>query len=95
MEESEQDFFKDRGAADYELMLRFMYKHKISVTYLPEVLIKMRIGGQSNRSFANRIKAHLEDVEAWKINNLKLYPWTTLLKPIRKINQYFMKYNGK
>ena len=83
------------GASDYELMLRFMYKHKISVTYLPEVLVKMRIGGQSNRSFANRIKAHLEDVEAWRINKLKQYPWTTLLKPIRKIHQYFMKYNGK
>lgn len=32
-------------AADYELMLRFLYKHEISTTYIPKVLVKMRTGG--------------------------------------------------
>ena len=34
-------------AADYELMLRLLYKHEISVTYIPRVLVKMRMGGIS------------------------------------------------
>jgi glycosyltransferase len=33
-----------RIAADYELMLRFLERHRISTYYIPEVLIKMRIG---------------------------------------------------
>ena len=35
-------------ASDYELMLRFLHKYKISTYYIPEVLIKMRLGGASN-----------------------------------------------
>lgn len=36
-------------AADYELMLRFIEKNKITTHYIPEVLVKMRTGGKSNR----------------------------------------------
>jgi glycosyltransferase involved in cell wall biosynthesis len=79
------------GAADYELMLRFMYKNKIIVKYIPSILIKMSIGGQSNRNLNNRLRAHLEDREAWRINKLRSYPWTVFLKPIRKVFQYFVK----
>jgi GT2 family glycosyltransferase len=32
-------------AADYELILRFLYKQEISTAYIPEVLVKMRAGG--------------------------------------------------
>ncbi len=42
-------------ASDYELMLRFLHKYKISTCYIPEVLIKMRLGGASNRSLKNLI----------------------------------------
>jgi glycosyltransferase len=76
------------SAADYELMLRFIHKHKITIEYLPRVIIKMRIGGKSNRSFKNRIKANLEDRKAWKINALKPYFFTLFLKPFRKLKQF-------
>lgn len=79
------------GAADYELMLRFMYKHLIKVTYLPEIMVKMRLGGQSNRSLSNRLRAHLEDKEAWRINKIKPYFFTIFFKPLRKIGQYIIK----
>lgn len=75
-------------AADYELMLRFLVRHKISTTYIPEVLVKMRSGGISNRSLLHRFRANQMDLKAWDINGLKPYPWTTLLKPLRKIFQY-------
>lgn len=81
---------KLRSAADYELMLRFILKHKISLKYIPKVLVKMRTGGQSNRSLRNRIKAHLEDRIAWRINRLTPKWYTLLLKPIQKIPQYFL-----
>lgn len=79
------------SVADYELMLRFLVKHRITTEYIPEVLIKMRVGGTSNASFANRLKANRMDRRAWEVNELTSYPWTLWLKPIRKIPQYFLK----
>ena len=37
-------------AADFEILARFFYKHKITFYYLPEVIVKMRTGGVSTRS---------------------------------------------
>ncbi len=78
-----------RTSADYELMLRFLYKHEVSVSYLAEVMVKMKVGGQSNASLKNRIKANQEDRMAWKLNGLKPLPFTSVLKPLRKITQFF------
>ncbi|MGP1579432.1 MAG: glycosyltransferase family 2 protein [Wolinella sp.] len=78
-------------AADYELMLRLLYRHKIKVDYLPKVIVKMQLGGESNRSLGNIIRANLESARAWKKNNLT-FPWIGFwLKPLRKIGQFFRK----
>lgn len=79
------------SAADYELMLRFIHKHKIKLAYLPEFIIKMRVGGKSNVSLKNRIRANNEDRKAWKINGLKPRFYTLYAKPLRKIIQLFKK----
>ena len=81
-----------KTSADYELILRFLLKHNINVSYIPDVLIKMKTGGQSNRSIKNRIKANIEDKRAWNVNNLKMPFYTRYLKPLLKINQYLKKY---
>jgi glycosyltransferase len=78
------------SAADYELMLRFLLKYRITAAYIPEVLVKMRTGGTSNVSLRNRLRANLMDRMAWKINGIKPYPWTLYLKPLRKIGQFFI-----
>ena len=36
-------------AADFELLARFFWRHRISFSYIPKVLIKMRAGGISTR----------------------------------------------
>jgi glycosyltransferase involved in cell wall biosynthesis len=82
-----------KSAADYELMLRFLYKEKVSVCYLPRVLVKMRAGGMSNASMRNRINANIEDREAWRVNRIRPYFYTTWLKPLRKLTQYLPKSN--
>jgi glycosyltransferase involved in cell wall biosynthesis len=79
-----------RSSADYELMLRMGLVHKISMQYLPKVMVKMRMGGQSNRSFRNRILAHLEDKKAWEIHNLKPRYYTLWFKPLLKVKQYWI-----
>ncbi|MGZ3863180.1 MAG: glycosyltransferase family 2 protein [Bacteroidia bacterium] len=77
-----------RSAADYELMLRFIHKNKIKLGYLPEFIVKMRTGGQSNASVKNRVKANKEDRKAWDLNGIKPYFFTLTLKPLRKIFQF-------
>jgi glycosyltransferase involved in cell wall biosynthesis len=78
-----------RTAADYELMLRFIHLHKIKIAYLHEVLVKMRVGGMSNLTLANRIKANREDKKAWLVNGLKPGMFTLVRKPLSKVVQYF------
>ncbi|HTF30715.1 MAG TPA: glycosyltransferase family 2 protein [Flavitalea sp.] len=80
-----------RSAADYEMMLRILLKHQFKAHYIPEVLVKMRTGGVSNASFRNRLKANREDREAWRLNGLRPYFFTTYLKPVRKIFQFINK----
>jgi glycosyltransferase involved in cell wall biosynthesis len=80
------------SAADYELMLRLLLKYKISTFYIPLTLVKMRVGGVSNASIRNRIRANLMDRRAWEVNGLKPYPWTLWMKPLRKLGQYSAKH---
>ncbi len=80
-----------KSAADYELMLRFLYKNKVSTTYIKDILVKMREGGQSNASIKNRIKANKEDLKAWELNDLKAPTGLRVLKPLRKIMQFIRK----
>ena len=77
-----------RTAADYELMLRMLHKHKISVGYVPKVIVNMRVGGVSNASIGNRIKANREDKRAWIVNGLKPGMFTLIRKPLSKLLQY-------
>ena len=77
-----------RSAADYELMLRFIHKHGIRVSYLPRVITKMRAGGQSNVTLKNRWKANKEDRLAWKMNGLQPGFLTLIRKPLSKLLQY-------
>jgi glycosyltransferase len=78
-----------KTSADYELMLRLLHKHKIKTSYLPEFIVKMRMGGQSNITAKNRILANMEDRKAWEVNNLHPYFFTLYLKPLRKLKQFF------
>jgi glycosyltransferase len=82
---------KLKTAADYEMILRLLHNDSIKVEYLPEILIKMRIGGESNSSFLNRLKGNYEDNLAWDMNNLRKPPFIRFLKPLRKIKQFFKK----
>lgn len=79
------------NSADYELILRFFHKHKIKVKYLPKTLVRMRVGGISNKSIAHRIKANKEDRISWQINNLNPSFLFSFFKPLRKIPQFFNK----
>jgi glycosyltransferase len=80
-----------RSAADYEFMLRVLLKNDFKVSYIPEVLVKMRAGGMSNATLRHRLRANREDREAWRINNITPYFFTIPFKPLRKVLQFIFK----
>lgn len=75
-------------ASDFEFMTRYLYKHRISAFYLPELIVKMRKGGMSNGSIKKRLRANRRDYLALKRNGVPLPFFAALIKPIRKIPQY-------
>lgn len=75
-------------AADYELMLRFMYLNKASVCYLNKVIVKMTLGGVSNQNLFNRALAWKYDFKAMGKNKISIPILAILLKPLRKITQF-------
>lgn len=76
-------------AADYELMLRFLYKHGITAAYIQKVLVKMRTGGTSKPGLYT-LRSIIENYKAWKTNELEPNLMTFILKPISKIFQYMI-----
>lgn len=77
------------SSADYELMLRMFELYNLKSKYIPLNITKMRVGGVSNSSFKNRWEANRNDKKSWKINGLKPFWFTFLIKPIIKIKQFF------
>ena len=76
------------SAADYELMLRFLYKNEIAVAHLPKLMVNMRSGGMSNQSMKHRYVAFINDFNALKSNKIPLPLLALVLKKARKIRQF-------
>ena len=73
-------------AADYDAMLRWFDKGRLRAAYIPEVLVKMRIGGVSNRSLCKIVRKSWEDYRAIRSNEVGGLG-TLALKNIRKLGQ--------
>ncbi len=75
-------------AADYELMLRFLEKNKISTLWINKTFTNMEAGGASGSSIEAYKKSHQNDKNAWVLNELKPAFGFAWLKKIRKIPQF-------
>lgn len=59
-----------RIAADYELLVRMLYKHNLKTKYLKKDFVTMRVGGISTRNIPNRLLISREDVKACRQNGI-------------------------
>ena len=50
-------------AADFELLFRLIEKNKIKTVYIPKVMVKMRMGGTTNKSLKNIITQNKEIIK--------------------------------
>ena len=64
-------------SADFELMLRFLEKHQISSSYIPQVLVKMRTGGESNVAIKNILLGNKNIRRAFAKNGIKVSKFYT------------------
>lgn len=78
-------------AADFELMLRLLECHKITSIYLPEPIVRMRLGGASSKNIQNIIKQNIECYKAFKVNGIKVSPLYPLYRLLPKLKQFIHK----
>ena len=76
-----------RISSDYDFMLRMLHKHRITSVYIPMILVKMRVGGESNRSLRNIMRKIREDIRTMRTNDLNYIPGI-LNKNLSKVRQF-------
>ena len=78
-----------RIAADYDLMIRCFSQRNFKTVYIPSVLVRMRIGGESNRSLSQILRKSREDLRVIRKNQIGGL-LTLLLKNLRKVQQFLI-----
>jgi len=79
-----------RISADYDHILRVFSQPELNAVYLPSVLVRMRLGGSSNRSLPNILRKSSEDYRALRENRvggLGTLAW----KNLRKVGQFLRR----
>ena len=76
-------------SSDYDMMLKLLFKEKISTKYIPQILVKMQRGGVSNQNLNSLIIKTKEDFLIMKKYGFSIY--TLLNKAMRKSTQFIFK----
>ncbi|KVM75535.1 hypothetical protein WJ61_12995 [Burkholderia ubonensis] len=69
------------------MILRLFRLPNVNIAYLPDVTIRMRAGGVSNRSLSGLLKKSKEDLRAIRKNRVGGY-FTLFCKNVSKIPQF-------
>jgi glycosyltransferase involved in cell wall biosynthesis len=76
------------NAAGYELMLRFLYRFRVSSCYLPETIVMLRTGRASGSS-ESLLKNRTYTARAWKMNGFRRGFAVSWLKLFRNLPDLF------
>nr|WP_321409678.1 glycosyltransferase family 2 protein [uncultured Carboxylicivirga sp.] len=77
-------------AADYDFILRLFSNPETQSFFLDKLIVNMRMGGASNKSFANIIQKSKEDYLALKRNNVGGF-YSLFVKNFSKITQFIKR----
>jgi len=75
-------------AADYDTLLRYLIRERVTTIYNPAIRVKMRVGGISNKTMKNVSQKWGEDHRAMKKNNFG-NPITLFLKTMRPVAHFY------
>lgn len=80
-------------ASDFDLMMRFLEIKKIKSHYIPDVLVKMRVGGVTNKNLKNIWKQNIEILNSFYKNGLSVNKMNFFLnKIISRVLQFTKNY---
>ena len=79
-----------RIAGDYEFMLKLFSQPNLHMAYVPKVLVSMRVGGASQRSFGAILKKSREDLLALRRHRMGGIVALTC-KNLRKVPMFFAR----
>lgn len=83
-----------RIAADFEQLLRLIYKERIQTKYIEKDFVTMRMGGVSTSGFESRRQIMKEQLRAFKENHIKTNIFLLSLRYIIKLTEY-LKTSGR
>jgi glycosyltransferase involved in cell wall biosynthesis len=78
-------------AADFELLVRMLGNHKISYSYMPDIIVKMRMGGLSTKSLKSNWILNKEIIRACTENGISTNYLKVYSKYFTKISQLFRR----
>ncbi len=79
---------KLKFAADFDIMCRFISKHKIKTKYMPGKKVKMRLGGATTKNIKNIILGNIEIYNSLKKNNVRISNFFFFKKILLKLTQF-------
>ncbi len=80
-------------ASDVDLMMRFLEVYNIKSLYVPEIWVKMRMGGTTNKNLANIISQNREILGSLKKNGLPFNKVNFFINKIISRSKQFFKSN--
>jgi glycosyltransferase involved in cell wall biosynthesis len=79
-------------AADVDLMIRLLGRCQIRADYIPEILVKMRMGGVTNKNLRNIMRQNIEIRKSLKANKLDSNLFMFVMKKLAsRLRQYINK----
>lgn len=74
--------------ADYEFILRLFKKYSFKSLYIPLLIVRMRLGGVSNKKYFNIFKQNIEILNAWKVNKFNVPFFFVFRRLFLKLKQF-------
>lgn len=79
------------AGSDFELLFRFLDRHQIKSCYIPQVFIKMRLGGFSNKNICNIFRQNMTIMRILRENQIHVSPFFLCSKFVEKFGQFLNK----
>lgn len=80
-----------RFHADFHLMVRLFIEQRISSIHVPGILVRMRVGGHTNRSLVNVARGNLESYRIARAYGVARSPWWVVRKLAFRVGQFFRR----
>lgn len=80
-----------RYHADFDLMVRLFIERRVSSVHIPEILVRMRTGGQSTRSLRNIYRGNRESWEIARRFGIARSPLWIARKLGYRVSQFFRR----